>query len=95
MHIFVKQYPLIWSHWWKKTFSLFPCSYKQDGVTYFLGSYIYLNSFIIKVGTIAGFFLSGIMVDNVGWENTFYIQVNNILIFSLSKFTAFPDYFVS
>ena len=30
---------------------------------------------LAQAGTIVGFFLSGLMVDAVGWENTFYIEV--------------------
>jgi len=33
-----------------------------------------------QVGTIVGFFISGILVDNLGWEATFYIQGSSTFV---------------
>ena len=38
--------------------------------------------FWLQVGTICAFFISGLIVDAVGWEACFYIQVNKHLICS-------------
>ena len=42
-----------------------------------------VNNLVFQVGTIVGFFVSGIIVDALGWESVFYIEGGSCFVWLL------------